>query len=269
MIIREIKCKSLLNKSQLADYCINCYVGCGHGCKYCYADYITKRFSQHIEPWGEFVDVKVNAPEILKREIIKKNRGRVFISSLTDPYQPLEEKYKLTRRCLEILLKHQFPIIIQTKSSLVVRDLDLLKKFKNCEVGFTITTLDEDVMKIFEPNSSSVQDKLKAIEILKKEKINVYVFFGPVLPNLSDKNLEEYFEKMVEMKVDGVWIDKLNLKPGVWISLKKVLEEKYPELLKKWRDILFFDNNYWKELKERVERICKEKNFKCVFYHRI
>ncbi|MEM5772849.1 MAG: radical SAM protein [Candidatus Aenigmatarchaeota archaeon] len=265
MIVKEIKCKSLLNESQLADYCINCYIGCEHGCKYCYADSITKRFSLHKEPWGEFVDVKINAPEILRKEILKKKKGKVFLSSLTDPYQPLEKKYQLTRKCLEILLKHQFPIIIQTKSALILRDLDLLKKFKNCEVGFTITTLDEEIRKKFEPNSSSVEEKLEAIKALKENGIFVYVFFGPILPYLSDKDLEEYFEKMVKLKVDEVWVDKLNLKPGVWDSISKVLEENYPELLEKWGEILFSKNNYWKELKEKIRKICEEKKFKCVF----
>lgn len=265
MIVKEIKCKSLLNESQLADYCINCYVGCEHGCKYCYAYSITKKFALHEEAWGKFVDVKINAPEILKKEILRKKKGKVFLSSLTDPYQPLEKKYQLTRKCLEILLKHQFPIIIQTKSDLILRDLDLLKKFKSCEIGFTITTLDEEIREKFEPNSSPVKEKLEAIKVLKENGIFVYVFFGPVLPYLSDKNLDGYFEKMAELKVDEVWVDKLNLKPGVWESVSKVLKENYPELLKKWEEILFFKNNYWGELKEKVRRICEKKKVRCIF----
>jgi len=265
MIVKEIKCKSLLNKSQLADYCINCYVGCSHGCKYCYATSITKKFSPHKEMWGEFVDVKVNAAEILKKEIGKKKKGKVFLSSLTDPYQPLERKYQLTRRCLEILLQHKFPIIIQTKSSLVLRDLDLLKKFESCEVGFTITSLNEKVRKDFEPNSSPVEEKLEAIKILRKNGIFVYVFFGPVLPYLSDENLEKYFEKMVELDVNEVWVDKLNLKPGVWESVSLVLEKNYPELLERWKLILFSSSGYWKDLKKRIEKISIDKGIKCVF----
>jgi DNA repair photolyase len=218
-----------------------------------------------LEPWGEFVDVKVNAPEVLRREILKRKKGKVFLSSLTDPYQPLEKKYQLTRKCLEILLRHQFSIIIQTKSALVTRDLDLLKKFKDCEVGFTVTTLDENVRKNFEPNSSPVQEKLEAIKALKENGIKVYVFFGPVLPYLSDRNLEEYFDVMMKLKVDGVWVDKLNLKPGVWESVSKVLEKDYPELLEKWREILFSRSDYWKKLKEKIEKISEEKNVKTVF----
>jgi DNA repair photolyase len=265
MFEREIRCKSLLNASKLADYCINCYVGCGHGCKYCYADSITRRFSRHNERWGEFVDIKINAPEVLSEEILRKKRGSVFLSSLTDPYQPLEKKYQLTRKCLEILLKHQFPIIIQTKSSLVLRDLDLIKQFEDREVGFTITSLDEEVRKNFEPSSSSIQEKIDAIKILKENEIKVYVFFGPFLPYLSDRNLEEYFETMAKLKVDEVLVDKLNLKPGVWDNLSFTLEKNHPELVEKWREILFSKSNYWKELKKRITRICENKKLKYAF----
>ena len=198
MIVSEIKCRSLMNKSAILDYCINPYVGCAHACKYCYAESITRRFRFHKEVWGDFVDVKINALEILRKEIRRKNKGAVYISSLTDAYQPLEKKYGLTRKILGVLLKFQFPICIQTKSSLVTRDLDLLKKFDECEVGFTITTLDDDIRKDFEPNSSSVKEKLEAIKKLKDEGIRVYVFFGPVLPYLSDKNLEGFIKTMKE-----------------------------------------------------------------------
>jgi len=240
-------------------------VGCEHACKYCYADPITRRFAKHKEPWGEFVDVKINAPEILRFDIRRKKKGGVFISSLCDPYQPLEKKYQLTRKCLEILLKNQFPIIIQTKSALIVRDLDLLKKFEKCEVGFTITSLDDEVRRNFEPNSSSVQEKLDAVKVLKENGISVYIFFGPILPYLSDRNLEEYFQTFADLKVKEVWIDKLNLKPGTWESLFTVLEENHPELVEKWREVLFSKSNYWQELKEKIKRICEEKKIKCIF----
>jgi len=231
----------------------------------CYADSITKRFSQHANPWGKFVDVKINAPEVLGEEISKKAVGRVFISSLTDPYQPLEKKYRLMRKCLEILLKHQFPITIQTKSSLVLRDLDLIKQFKDSEVGFTVTSLDEETRRNFEPCSSPVEEKLEAIRILKENGIKVYVFFGPVLPHLSDRDLNGFFETMFRLGVDEVLVDRMNLKPGVWDSLSVVLKKNYPELVEKWREILFSKSDYYKELKEKIWKICEEKGIKCVF----
>ena len=265
MKIREIFCKSLLNKSAICDYCINPYVGCQHGCLYCYAEYYTKKYTNHEEPWGSFVDVRINAPQVLSREILKKKRGSIYISSLTDAYQPLEKKYKITRKILEVLIPLDFSIVIQTKSCLVLRDIDLLKQFKECEVGFTITTLDEKIRKIFEPFSSPVEKKLNALKALKENKIKTYVFFGPVLPYLSDKNLEEYFETMKKLEVDEVMIDKLNLKPGLWNKLEKLLEKNYPELISKWRRVLFEENNYYENLRQKIKEICRKKNLKCVF----
>ena len=129
LIIREIKAKSILTKSGIpgVDYCVNPYVGCSHGCRYCYATFM-KRYTGHTEAWGSFVDVKIHAPEILQRQLKRASMGRVMISSVTDAYQPIESKYKLTRQCLEILLQSQFPVDILTKSPLVLRDIDLIKK---------------------------------------------------------------------------------------------------------------------------------------------
>jgi len=128
LIIREIKVKSILTRSGIPGYyyCINPYVGCAHGCKYCYATFM-KRYTGHTETWGNFVDVKTNAPEVLQRQLKRAIRGKVIISSVTDAYQPIEAKYKLTRQCLEVLLQHQFPTDILTKSPLVLRDMDLIK----------------------------------------------------------------------------------------------------------------------------------------------
>ncbi|MGC8812197.1 MAG: SPL family radical SAM protein [Candidatus Aenigmatarchaeota archaeon] len=266
MEVREIRCKSLLNKSKLSDYCINCYVGCQHSCTYCYAEYYTKKYTKHKEGWGSFVDAKINAPEVLRKEILKKKKGSVFLSSLTDPYQPLEKKYELTRKCLEILLRNNFSVWVQTKSSLILRDLDIMKKFKErCEVCFTITSLNENFRKVFEPNSSSVEEKLDAIKILKENGIKVSVFFGPVLPFISDENLEEYFEVVKELGVDEVWVDKLNLKPGIWERIEKVLDERYPELKEKWRKIFFERNDYYKKLKEKIRETANKKNLKIIF----
>ena len=122
MIVKEIEAKSILTKSQIYEYTLNAYVGCQHDCLYCYAKFM-KRFTGHREPWGAFVDVKINAPEVLAREAKKKKKGRVWISGVCDAYQYLEKKYSLTGRCLEILVDNGWPITIQTKSPLVLRDM--------------------------------------------------------------------------------------------------------------------------------------------------
>ena len=160
MIVKEINAKTILSKSKVLNYTINPYVGCEHGCTYCYARFM-KRFTGHMERWGEFVDVKINAPSLLQREIKRKGAGRVWISGICDPYQPLEKKYELTRGCLEILLLHHWPITIQTKSPLLLRDIELFEKFNDAEVTMTIATADENIRRIFEPKAPSSEKELK------------------------------------------------------------------------------------------------------------
>ena len=205
LAIKEVRAKSILNKSKIFDYCLNPYTGCQHNCRYCYARLFMKRYSGHTEPWGQFVDVKVNAPELLKKQLVKAKRGDVWISSVTDPYQPLEAKFELTRQCLKELVKTQFPVSIQTKSHLVLRDLDLIQDLKEIQVGLTIATDDEKMTKLFEPNASTVRQRLDALEKIHSKGIKTFVFIGPILPG----NPEELVESLAG-KVDKVLIDKMN-----------------------------------------------------------
>ncbi|MGD9032271.1 MAG: radical SAM protein [Desulfobacteraceae bacterium] len=203
--IKEIRAKSVLNKSKIFDYCVNPYTGCQIGCRYCYARLFMRRYSGHKEAWGEFVDAKTNAPEVLGKQLNRAKRGTVWVSSVCDPYQPLEKKYELTRRCLKELAAKQFPINIQTKSTLALRDLDLFQAFEEIEVGFTITTDDERVAKQFEPRAPSVKDRLKTLEKIRVSGIKTYAFIGPVLPGNPEKLVQN-----LEGKVDYVYIDRMN-----------------------------------------------------------
>ena len=203
--VKEVRAKSILNKSKIFDYCLNPYTGCQINCRYCYARLFIKRFSGHKEAWGKFVDVKVNAPELLKKQLITAKRGRVWVSSVSDPYQPLEGKYRLTRQCLKELAQKQFPVFIQTKSELALRDLDVFQDFEEIEVGFTITTDEEVMAKLFESNASTVKKRLKALEIIHAKGIKTYAFIGPILPGSPEK-----LAKSLEGKVDNVLIDKMN-----------------------------------------------------------
>jgi len=145
--IGERTCKTIMGKSGIGsvDYAVNPYLGCGHGCVYCYARFMGRWGGHAQEEWGSYVDVKVNALERLEVEAAKKAKGVVLLSSVTDPYQPVERKYELTRGSLKILLEHQFPVSVLTKSDLVLRDLDVLRQFDRCDVGFTITAYDDRV----------------------------------------------------------------------------------------------------------------------------
>jgi DNA repair photolyase len=203
--VKEVKAKSILNKSKIFDYCLNPYTGCQLNCRYCYARLFMRRYSGHSEAWGEFVDAKINAPVVLKKQLDKAKKGTVWISSVCDPYQPLEAKYELTRRCLKELAKKQFPVNIQTKSKLVLRDLDLFQEFEEIEVGFTITTDDERVAKLFEPGATPIKERLRALERIHSSGIKTFAFVGPLLPGNPEKLIEDLKEK-----VDRVIIDKMN-----------------------------------------------------------
>jgi DNA repair photolyase len=203
--VKEVKAKSILNRSKIFDYCLNPYTGCQINCAYCYARLFMRRYSGHREAWGEFVDVKVNAAEILKKQLDKAKRGTVWISSVCDPYQPLEATYQLTRSCLKELAMKEFPVNIQTKSKLVVRDLDLFQEFKAIEVGFTITTNDEQIASLFEPGAAPVEERLRALETIRSSGVTTFAFIGPLLPGNPERLIER-----LEGRVDSVLIDRMN-----------------------------------------------------------
>lgn len=183
-----------------------------------------KRFTGHQEEWGEFIDVKVNAPHLLKNQLKRTKWGTVALSTVTDPYQPLERNYQLTRKCLEILLDHQFPVNILTRSPLCLRDIDLLKRFERIEVGLSITTHDENIKKIFEPRSPSIRSRVNTLKTLRKEKIRTYAFIGPMLP-LDPIPLM----KMLEGLIDEVLIDRMNYPNKVKAIYRKAKLERYLE----------------------------------------
>ena len=252
MKINTIQCKTLLTKSRLpeADYCVNPYIGCLHGCVCCYSRFM-KRFTRHTEKWGEFVDAKINAPEVLEKELARgPKKGVVLIGSVTDGYQPIEKKYKVTQAILEVLARYDFPISILTKSDLVTRDIDLLRRFTDCDVGLTITTLDSGVAKNFEPRSSPPQQRLKALEILHSSGIRTYGFIGPILPELT--NLESIFVAL-RGKVDFIMAESLNMKCGNWGNIQNLLEGKYPHLLSLYQSR--FTQKYWGQIEKDLRAL--------------
>jgi len=219
MIVKEVHPKTILSNSKVYPYVINPYTGCQHSCSYCYARFM-KRFTGHREPWGQFVDVKVNAPDLLRREITKKKPGRVWISGVCDPYQPLEAKYKLTRQCLEILTQNNWPVAVQTRSPLVLRDIDILKKGRGFEVGFSITTSDENIRKLFEPNAPPIKDRVSALNELHRAGIRTYVMIAPMLPGAED------LAEILAGKVDYVIVDRMNYHYADWVYRKYGLDDK-------------------------------------------
>jgi DNA repair photolyase len=241
--IKEIQSKSVLSSSKIFDYVINPYVGCQHACSYCYARFM-KRFTGHKEPWGDFVDIKINAPDVLNKEIKRKERGTVWMSGVCDPYQPLEAEYKLTRRCLEILAMNNLPVVIQTRSPLVLRDMDLLKRLDDLEVGLSITTADDEVRKIFEPKAPSIMERINTIESLHKNGIRTFVMIAPILPEV------ENLIKMLKGKVDYIIFDRMNYNHADRIYQKHGWKDKNTD-------------EYFQAIRKKIVNECKELGVEC------
>lgn len=229
MEVKEILAKSCLTESKITDYVINPYVGCPHGCAYCYATFI-KRF-QHIgAEWGKFVYVKKNCPELLEKELAVAKPGNIWLSSVTDCYSPIEAKCGLTRKILEVISrsprKMDFPLEILTKSSLVRRDVDLIKSL-DAELGMSMNTLDENVSRILEPLASSPLERVRTLKEAKEKGIRVYAFISPVMPEITD--LEEIFRAL--SFCDYAYVELLNTRKYIVDRIMPVIEESFPELV--------------------------------------
>jgi DNA repair photolyase len=248
MEVKETKCKTLMSKSGGGyDFTINPYRGCSHGCAYCYAPF----FLREKREWGSFVDVKSNAIEVLEKEMVSNQKGSILISIVTDPYQAAERECKMTRKILEKLSK-KYHVSILTKSDLVLRDIDLFRRL-DCEVGMTITTLNENHAKNFEPNATPPMKRLDVLSYLKVSGVKTYVFFGPLLPFISDIDLEKTVSKLAASRVNKVMVDRLNIKgTNHWKSIKAFLDANYPEMAGKWKDVLFTQNDYYDNLKKTL-----------------
>lgn len=223
MDIQEIQVKSILTKTNLKtadfDYSVNPYVGCRFGCVYCYASFMGRFAGKKVSDWGNYVFAKMNAPELLAKEVRKlkdKGKGKViWFSSVTDPYQGLEVKYKLTRKCLEVLAEYGFSgnVGILTKSDLVLRDLDILKKLRYSDIGLTITSTDDAVSRYFEKFAPSVSARLKALKTLHQAGFRTYAFLGPLLPHVlaDEKALNKLFAAVAETGNKDIYVEYLNL----------------------------------------------------------
>jgi DNA repair photolyase len=236
---RKVPSKSLLNKSGLSDYAVNCYSGCSHGCVYCYARFAT-RFTHPGEAWGNFVDIKENAVPVLLKEVKRRTPGNVILSSVCDAWQPAEGQTLLTRQCLEILLRYRFSVHTLTKNALAARDLDILAT-GDAEFGVTVTTTDNALAQLIEPGASPPEKRLEILQTAKSKGINTYAFIGPLMPFLTDTetNIAKVLQAVKEAGVNYFYVDKLNLRYGVWLDLINLLKAHYPTLLPAYRRTLF------------------------------
>lgn len=264
IIEKEIQVKDYLTKSNLpaSDYVINPYVGCPHGCKYCYASFM-KRFTGHKEDWGNFIDIKRCDKKINTKKLENKT---VFLSSVTDCYNEFEEKYKITREILKELLNVNCNLNISTKSKLILRDIDLLKQMKNLTVSMSINTLDENFKNDMD-NASSIKERLNTLGELHNNGIYTVLFISPIFPYIT--NFKEIIEISKEY-IDEYWFENLNLKGAYKTKILLYIQEKYPNLINEYNDIYIKGNKkYWNDLSKEIKNYCEINNVKFInyFYH--
>ena len=234
MKVWEVTCLSGIVPSGLPGlrYALNPYRGCQTSCRYCYAPAVL-RDSRH---WGAYVEVKRNIPMVLAREVKKADPGVVGIGTVTDGYQAIEGRYKVTRYCLEVLLRHEWPISIQTKSSLVLRDLDLITQFAHKDVGVTITTMDEAMRRALEPYASPAKKRLETLRKLNEAGVETWAFIGPMLPLATEHRLESLISGIADAGTKKILVDRLRLKEGTWAMLEpslRGLAEDLPQVYEK------------------------------------
>ncbi|WP_286476627.1 radical SAM protein [Methanobacterium sp. CWC-01] len=231
----------------MADFVINPYVGCSHGCLYCYARFM-KRFTGHREGWGEFLDVKVNADTLVPKRGSYQGK-RIFLSSVTDPYLPQEREYKLTRRILDNLVPLEPSLNILTKSDLVLRDLDLIKQFPEREIGFSFSTLEENLRRQLERRANPVKKRLDALRMVHRRGVRNYLFISPIFPFLTDWKA---IIRRTRNFVDYYLFENLNVAGSVWGPVKRWIELEHPHLAEAYHDIYFGDSPYWEELEGEI-----------------
>ncbi len=256
---RHIEARNILSKSNLpvSDYSANPYVSCTHACKYCYASFM-KRFTNHPEPWGEFLDIK-HWPDIRNPE---KYRGKeIFLSSVTDPYQPAEEKYGRTRKLLEQLQGSGCRLSIATKSDLILRDLDLLKSFPDVRVSWSINTLNDEFQSQMD-NAAPIGRRLEAMRIFHEADIRTTCFVWPIFPGITDP---VEIIQAARRHCDLVWLENLNLRGAYKYDILKFIDSNHPELSGLYSQIYIRkDRSWWRELDGKIAEFAKRVGLKYV-----
>ena len=244
---------------------MNIYRGCSHGCIYCDSRSRCYRFTHPFED----IEVKQNAPELLERALkSKKRKCMIGTGSMSDPYMHIEEKLRLTRKCLEIILRYGFGLAIQTKSDRILQDIDLLDEINRsakCVVQMTLTTYDEDLCKILEPNVCNTKRRLEVLEEMKKREIPTVVWISPILPFINDteENITSILDECIRVGVKGIinFGMGMTLRDGDREYYYAALDRYFPGL--KERYIRQYGNSYEvpspkaRGLEEIFQRICK------------
>src|SRR3954454_15417206 len=238
---REEPCRSALNRVQGMgfNWTLNPYMGCVHRCTFCYVRAFEQRAERPSDDrYGTSIRVKTNVAEVLRKELARPSWQRevIAIGAATDPYQPAEGRFKLTRACLEVLAEAANPFQIITRGPMIVRDVDVLVRAAqraDVRVTFSVPTLDTDIWRKTEPGTAPPHQRLRALKRLVDAGIRVGVGMAPILPGLSDKpeSMEEVVRAARAAGATGVWASILYLKPGTKEHYLRALERDWPELL--------------------------------------
>jgi DNA repair photolyase len=238
---REEPCRSALNRVQGMPFgwSLNPYMGCAHRCTFCYVRAFEARADRPADDrYGTSIRVKTNVAEVLRRELARASweREPVAIGAATDPYQPAEGRYRLTRACIETLADAANPFAIITRGPLIVRDLDVLAaaaRVADVSVTFSIPTLDEDIWRRTEPGTAPPRQRMRALKRLVDAGIRTGVGMAPILPGLTDRPelLAEVVRAARAAGATGIWSNLLYLKPGTREQFLDALERDWPELL--------------------------------------
>jgi len=242
---REEPCRSALNRVQGMDFdwSLNPYMGCVHRCTFCYVRGFELRADRPADDrYGRSIRVKVNVAEVLARELARPSwrREGVAIGAATDPYQPAEGRYRLTRRCLEVLSAARNPFSIVTRGPMIVRDIDVLQAAAaraEVHVSFSVPTLDREVWQRTEPGTAAPRQRLRALRMLVDAGIDAGVGMAPILPGLSDDptRLAEVVRAAREAGATGLWCNVLHLRPGTREHFLESLARHWPALLPRYQ----------------------------------
>lgn len=255
-IIREIEVQSVMTKSSLpvGGFSVNPYVGCPHACKYCYASFM-KRFTGHTETWGTFLDVKHWKPIANPH---KYDGQRIVIGSVTDGYNPYEEEFCMTRRLLQELKGTNAEIMICTKSDLVLRDLELLKKFPKVTVSWSINTLDEQ-FRMDMDRAVSIERRIEAMKKVYEAGIRTVCFVSPIFPGITD--VKAIIERVRDF-ADLIWLENLNLRGQFKGTIMSYIKDNHPDVHALYDEIYNKKRmDYWESLEKEISMFAKQNGF--------
>jgi len=273
--IEEIKIKKALNRlhSKFLPYKwdLNVYRGCSHRCQYCYALY-SHKYLESGKNFFETIYVKTNIVEALEKELSSKRWKHEVINlgGVTDSYQSIEEKYELMREVLKLMIKYKTPIVISTKSDLILRDVDLLTelaKVASVNVAVTITTMDENIRKKIEPGARPSEKRLEVLKKLSGKNIGLGLHLMPILPMITDseENIENIFRKVSTVPIDYAICGFLNLRSATRVNFLDFIKRDFPNLLDDYLKLYqspFIKKEYAKNIYEKIWRLKKKYNIK-------